>query len=1029
MVRRRSRHERDSEVDAPALARSLAQVMAGEVRFDAGSRALYATDASNYRQIPLGVIIPRDAGDVGLAIDAIRRRGAAVLGRGGGTSLAGQSCNDGVVIDFSKYMHGILSVDSASRTARVQPGVVLDKLREAAAPHGLTFGPDPATHEYCTIGGMIGNNSCGVRSVMAEFYGPGPTTAHSVEALDILLYDGTRMRVGETDESEFTRVTSGGGRAAEIYRAVKAFQERYAELIRREFPRLPRRVSGYNLPALLPESGFQIARALVGSEATLALVLEATVRLIPAMPHRTLVVLGYADVFTAADHVPDVRRFRPVGLEGFDAGLVQDLRDAGLHADDLRLLPDGAGWLLVEFGADSSEESRGHAEDFAQAMRRLPDGPTVRLFQTPEQQQKLWVIRESGLAATARVSGRDPTWPGWEDSAVPPERLGTYLRELRALMRQHGYEADLYGHFGQGCVHCRIDFDLRTADGIRNFRSFVEEAADLVHRHGGSLSGEHGDGQARGELLPRMFGAEMMQAFHEFKAIWDPDGRMNPGKILDAYPVDSNLRLGTDYDPKPVDTWFRFPEDLGSFAHATLRCVGVGKCRRTDSGTMCPSYMVTREEKHSTRGRAQLLFEMLEGDPLTTGWEGDEVAEALDLCLACKGCKGECPVQVDMATYKAEFRAHYYRHRWRPRSAHAFGRIGTWARLVARLRLGRLANAFAQTPGVGRVAKWTAGMAPARDIPAFAPQTFRQWFRARAPMPPGDRLRVILWTDTFNDHFHPETLVAATEVLEATGFHVSIPEAVLCCGRPLYDFGILDQAKARLQAIMAALDNEIRDGVPVVGIEPGCLSVFRDELVNLYPDSESAHRLRRQSVTLAELLDQHADRLPPMRLERRAIVHGHCHHTSVMRLDPDRRLLERTGLALEVLDSGCCGMAGAFGFERDHYDVSMAAGERVLLPAVRRAPRDALIVADGFSCREQIAQSTDRRALHLAEVLRMAMQEGPRGPAGDLPERGIVVDHADARLRWWQAALMLAAAGGLLMAGHAARRARARAVE
>ena len=1023
VVRRPSRHERRTVSDPEGLGRDLAVALSGEVRFDAGTRALYATDASNYRQIPLGVVVPRDAGEVALAIDVIRRHGGSVFGRGAGTSLAGQTCNDGIVLDFSKYMHRILEVNPQHRTARVQPGVVLDRLRAAAAPHGLTFGPDPATHEYCTLGGMIGNNSCGVRSVMAEFYGPGPTTAHSVEALDVVLYDGTRMRVGATDESEFRRVGALGGRPAEIYRALKSFQDRYADLIRREFPDIPRRVSGYNLPALLPENGFHIARALVGSESTLATVLEATVRLMPSMPERTLVVLGFPDVFTAADRVPDVRAFRPVGLEGFDAGLVQDLRDAGLHLDYLTLLPEGGGWLLVEFGATTREESRDRANEFAQRMRAAADAPTVRVLEERDEQEKLWLVRESGLAATARVAGRHPTWPGWEDSAVPPERLGAYLRDLHRLFREFGYEADLYGHFGQGCVHCRVNFDLKTAQGIGTFRSFMEAAADLVHRHGGSLSGEHGDGQARGELLSRVFSPSLMEAFREFKAIWDPDGRMNPGKLVDAAPIDANLRLGVDYDPKPMDTWFQFPDDLGSFAHATLRCVGVGKCRRTESGTMCPSYMVTREEKHSTRGRAQLLFEMLEADPLVKGWEAEEVADALDLCLACKGCKGECPVRVDMATYKAEFRAHYYEHRWRPRAAHAFGRIGTWARFVARLRLARLVNTAAATPGVRTLAKWVAGVAPQRQLPAFAPRTFREWFLSRPALPVGDRLPVVLWTDTFNDHFHPETLEAATEVLEAAGFAVTIPAASLCCGRPLYDFGMLRRAKAHLETVMTALAEEIRQGVPIVGVEPGCLSVFRDELVNLFPESEAAHRLRAQSVTLAELLDRHADRLPPLRLERQAVLHGHCHHTSVMRMDADRRLLDRLGIRWEGLDSGCCGMAGAFGFEREHYDVSMAAGERVLLPAVRRASRDTLVVADGFSCREQIAQSTDRRALHLAEVLRMALAQGPGGPAGDLPERDVVVDHARARLRHWELALLSGAAAAIvLMFGRARRR-------
>jgi FAD/FMN-containing dehydrogenase/Fe-S oxidoreductase len=1019
-------------VDVEMLAADLRGALAGEVRFDAGSRALYATDASNYRQVPLGVVVPRDAGDVTAAVDMARRHGAPILGRGAGTSLAGQCCNAGVVFDFSKYMDGVLDIDAAAATARVQPGVVLDDLRAATERVGLTFGPDPATHRYCTMGGMIGNNSCGVHSVMASLHGPGPTTADNVESLEILTYRGVRLRAGATDDHTFARILAEGGARAEIFRRLRAFQERYAEAIRREFPRIPRRVSGYNLPALLPEHGFHVGQALVGSESTLALVLEARVRLIPALPHRVLVVLGFTDVFTAADYVPAVMAHRPVGLEGFDDRLVDDLRRTGLGRGNLGLLPEGGGWLLVEFGANTSDEALARARDCAAAMARARE-ISVAVIDAAEDQQRLWDIRESGLAATARVPGKPPTWEGWEDSAVPPERFGGYLRDLDALFRKFEYDVDLYGHFGQGCLHCRIPFDLRSERGIAQFRAFVEEAADLVTRYGGSLSGEHGDGQARGELLGRMFSPEILQAFREFKSIWDPDWKMNPGKVIDANPLDANLRLGADYDPPAPATWFQFPDDGGSFTESTLRCVGVGKCRKSDVGTMCPSYMVTREERHSTRGRARLLFEMLEGDPLEAGWQSDAVHDALDLCLACKACKSECPVHVDMATYKAEFLAHYYEQHWRPRAAYAFGWVPTWARLASRMP--RLANFAAHLPGLQRLARVAAGMAAGRRIPYFARQTFREWFLARPGLPAGTRPRVILWPDTFNDHFHPETLRAAVEVLEGAGFAVAIPREPLCCGRPLYDFGMLRTARRRLEAVMDGLEDDIAAGVPIVGLEPSCVSVFRDELHNLFPAREDARRLRDQTLTLAEMLRSHADRLPRLSLRRKAIVHGHCHQQAIAGLDADREVLDRTGLQYQVLDSGCCGMAGAFGFERSHYDVSMALGERVLLPAVRTAARDTLVVADGFSCREQIAHGTDRRALHLAELLHMAMYDSPHGPAGDLPERAYVRDHAEvtltsrhlvrAALVGVGTALLVRAAVGLLRvatAAHAPRR-------
>ena len=1015
-----------SAVDIEGLAADLEGRLDGEVRFDAGARALYATDASNYRQVPLADVVPRHVADVRATIDAARRARAPVFGRGAGTSLAGQCCNAGVVIDFSKYVNRVIDIDPGARIARVEPGLVLDGLRAAAAPHGLTFGPDPATHQWCTLGGMIGNNSCGVHSVMADFHGPGPTTADNVEALEIVTYRGLATSVGPTDDETFGRIVSAGGPVADLYRRLRGFQQRYADLIRREFPKIPRRVSGYNLPALLPENGFHVARALVGSESTLAMVLQATVHLIPAMPHRTLVVTGFDDVFAAADHVPQVMRYRPVGLEGFDAGLADDLRRSGLDHGNLRLLPDGHGWLLVEFGAASLEEAKAAAAEFVADARRMPGIRSVVEYDEPDEQGRLWEIRESGLAATARPGDGRPTWPGWEDSAVPPERFGAYLRDMRGLFQKHGYRADLYGHFGQGCLHCRIDFELQSAEGIARFRRFLGEAADLVHTYGGSLSGEHGDGQARGELLGRMFSPQMLGAFREFKSIWDPDWMMNPGKVIDARPVDADLRLGAAQGDLPGHSEFRFPEDGGSFAHAVQRCVGVGKCRRDDAGTMCPSYMVTREEKHSTRGRARLLFEMLAGDPIEDGWKADEVHEALDLCLSCKGCKGECPVHVDMATYKAEFLSHYYRHRWRPRSAYAFGLIHQWARVASVAP--RLVNTLMQMPAARWGARAASGMAADRQVPAFASQSFRRWFRRRPPVAAPQAPPVILWPDTFNDHFHPEILRAAADVLERAGFRVAIPRAALCCGRPLYDYGMLDAARRRLRTILAALREPIDAGVPVVGLEPSCVAVFRDELVNMLPDADRARRLRDQTFTLSEFLVRQ-DPLPMRRLTGRALVHGHCHQKALSGMDAERQLLTCVGIDYDILDSGCCGMAGSFGFERDHYAISMAVGERVVLPAVRDAPQETLIVADGFSCREQIAQSTPRRAMHMAELLQMAMSDETVRPAGSCPEPGECRDHAADVLtgREKLGGLALAAGIGLVVSAGLTYRRRRRA--
>ena len=949
-----------------------------EIRFDEGARALYATDGSQYRQVPIGVVIPRDINAVIKTVAACRQFGAPIVMRGGGTSLAGQGCNVAVLIDISKYLHNLIELDPEKKQARVQPGLILDHLRQATEQHQLTFGPDPATHNHCTLGGMIGNNSCGVHSVMAG------RTVDNIDELEILTYDGLRMRVGKTSEQELEQIIQEGGQRGEIYARLKALRDHYADEIRRRYPKIPRRVSGYNLDELLPENGFHVARALVGTESTCVIVLEATTHLIYSPPARTLLVLGYPDAYHAADHVPEIMSHHPTGLEGFDRGLVNDMLHKGLHPSYAAQLPDGSGWLMVEFGGETKQEANDKARQLMESLKKNDHAPSMRLFDKPEEAEKVWKIRESGLADTAFVPGKKTTWTGWEDAAVPPEHLGKYLRDFRTLLDKYGYESNLYGHFGQGCVHTRIDFEFETVQGMQYYRSFVEEAADLCLKYGGSLSGEHGDGQSRAELLPKMFGHDLIDAFREFKSIWDPDWKMNPGKIINAYPLDTNLRLGPHYNPQPMKTHFQFPDDQGSFARATMRCVGVGKCRRTEGGTMCPSFMVTREEKDTTRGRAHLLFEMLQGNPLKDGWRNEHVKDALDLCLACKGCKGDCPINVDMATYKAEFLSHYYQGRLQPITGYAMGLIYWWAR-IASLMPG-VVNFLTQTPPFSSIAKMLGGIAQERRIPQFAPQTFKQWFNRHEPQNVGGP-QVILWPDTFNNHFHPETMIAAVEVLEAAGYHIIIPQQSLCCGRPLYDYGFLDQAKALLHQILDTLRPQIEAGVPVVGLEPSCVAVFRDELTSLLPHNQNARRLAQQTFLFSEFLEQQVKQYQPPQLHRKAVVHGHCHHKAIMKLTDEESLLAKLGLDCDVLDSGCCGMAGAFGFEKDHYDVSLKIGERVLLPAVREADKETLIIADGFSCREQIEQTTDRRALHVAQVLQMALHDGNGQLAEAYPEK------------------------------------------
>jgi len=985
-----TRTARETFTAARELESKLSAAVRGEVRFDSGSRALYATDASNYRATPIGVVIPRDATDVEATVAACRSLGAPILSRGAGTSLAGQCCNVAVVLDFSKYMRRILSLDPKTKTALVEPGIVLDRVREAAEVHHLTFAPDPATHSRCTIGGMIGNNSCGTHSVM------GGLTANNVRSLDVLLYDGTRMTVGATTEAEIDAIIARGGRPAQIYSGLRRIRNQYSDEIRRGFPRIPRRVSGYNLDELLPENNFNVARALVGSEGTLATVLTATLGLMHSPPCRRLAVLAFPDPFLAADAVPEVIAHHPIGLEGIDGMLLDFMRRKQLAVDDTKLLPEGGGFLLCEFGAESDDEATAKAHDFLAASARFKTPPTVTRLYPPAEAARIWFVRESALGAMVFVPGEPHGWEGWEDAAVPPDRLGSYLRQITALMKEFGYRSPLYGHFGQGCVHSRINFDLESEPGIRQFRSFIDRAADIVIAHGGSLSGEHGDGRARAALLPKMFGPELMQAFREFKALWDPDNRMNPSTLMDPASIDAvhqpdeYLRLGAGYKSASPATFFQFPDDHGSFGEATLRCVGVGACRKETAGTMCPSYMATREEQHSTRGRAHLLWELLEGKVIGTAdgsvdWHNEQVREALDLCLSCKACKTECPVNVDVATYKAEFLAHYYGDRLRKPQQYAFGfmdRLAHAASLVPGVTT-RLANLPLAVPGISHAIKAILGVAQQRKLPRFAPRSFQSDWRktsrdrreARLPgrrvpegRPPGRP--VLLWPDTWNNYYHPQSLTAAAHILESAGFTPEVPRHHVCCGRPLYDFGFLRQARAYLEKILRDFAPQIDAGLPFVFLEPSCATVFRDELINFFPTDKRAQRLRDQTLLLSQFLVRHAPEYQPPDLHGQKIVlHGHCHHKSAMKMTDEAALLRRTGADVTLLDSGCCGMAGPFGFEHDKYEVSQALGERVLLPAVRAAAPDTVLVADGFSCREQISQNTEREAIHFAEVL------------------------------------------------------------
>jgi FAD/FMN-containing dehydrogenase/Fe-S oxidoreductase len=977
--------KRENDLDSAALERALRARVDGEVRFDAGSRGAYSTDGSNYRQVPIGVVVPRSVDAAVEAVAVCAEFGAPVLSRGGGTSLAGQCTNTAVVIDWTKYCGALVSVDPDRRTCVVEPGLVLDELNRQLAEHRLQFGPKPSTHSHCALGGMIGNNSCGAS---AQAYGK---TVDNVRRLEVLTYDGTRMWVGETSDEEFAEIVDAGGRRGELYQGLRDIIGRNLAEVRHGFPKLPRRVSGYNLDSLLPENGFDVARALVGSEGTLVTVLHAELDLVPVPPCEAMLVLGYPDICAAADDVPRLlEHSAPAQLEALDDRMAQLMREEHAHLDSLDRFPEGESWLLVQFTGDSQDDVDGQAHALLRALGRDGKDASVAFSDDPAREHELLKAREAGLGVTARPPDERETWEGWEDSAVPPERLGDYLRSLKELFDEFGYDhPSLYGHFGQGCVHTRIPFGLRTAEGVASFRQFLFRAADLVVSHGGSLSGEHGDGQARGELLVRMFGEPLVAAFGEVKALFDPDDRMNPGKVVAPYRSDENLRLGPHWRPRQFASHFGYPDDEGSFSKAVLRCVGIGNCRTHTGGVMCPSYRATGEEEHSTRGRARLLFEMLDGhadSPVTGGWRSPEVNDALDLCLACKGCKSDCPTGVDMATYKAEFLAHHYARRLRPAAHYSMGWLPLWARLSRAAP--RAANAVLSAPFIARMGKQVAGVAPEREAPAFAGESFVQWWAARGmPEPdPADAHTVVLWPDTFSTYFHPGVAKSAVRVLESAGFHVAVPTRAVCCGLTWISTGQLATARRVLRHTLDVLRPWLEAGTPIVGLEPSCTAVFRSDAPELMPDDQDAQRLAEQTRTFAEFLLHHApaDWRPPT-LSRTALVQTHCHQHAVLKDDADRELMRRMGLDADVLDEGCCGLAGNFGFEQGHYELSMEIGELGVLPAVRGAAPSSLVLADGFSCRTQIEQGgTGRRAMHLAEALAMGL-DGPL-PA-DHPEK------------------------------------------
>ena len=919
----------------------------GEVDDSKRRRAEYSSDASNYRVVPQAVAFPRHADEVIAALSVARELAVPLTTRGGGTSTAGNSVGAGIVLDFSRHLNRVVSIDPDARTAVVEPGAVLDDISAAAAAYGLRFGPDPSTHARASIGGSIGNNACGSRALK---YG---RTADNVHALDLLAGTGERLD---------TRTPGRIG--AELDTLVAA----NLGLIRTEFGRFTRQVSGYSLEHLLPENRADLAKFLVGTEGTLGVVLGATVKLVTAPKAVALAVLGYADMPAAADAVLAVLPHAPVAVEGMNGRLVDVFRRLRPSAV-VPPLPRGDGWLFVETAGDTVEEA------VAAAEKLIADAGAIEgIVVTGAAARDLWRIREDGAGLGGRTPAGAPAWPGWEDAAVPPANLGAYLREFDALMKQHGVDGLAYGHFGDGCVHVRIDLPLHDRG---RFRAFVTDAAALAGRYGGSMSGEHGDGRARGELLPHMYSPEAIALFGAVKSIFDPANLLNPGVLVAPAPVDADLRL-TRARPLTRDLAFAYPHDRGDLSVAVHRCVGLGKCRVTRAdqrggAVMCPSFLATGDEKDSTRGRARVLQELANGE-LVGGYDAPEVAEALDLCLSCKGCSSDCPAGVDMATYKAEVLHQKYRRRLRPANHYVLGWLPRWARAASRTPM--IANASMASPALSKIAKKLGGVDQRRALPQFAAQTFRAWFaeqrvrgeRTAQQLPSGAGAPVLLWADTFTNHFSPEVRRAAVRVLQDAGYEVRLTDKPVCCGLTWISTGQLDGAKKKLRKSLDALTPALEAGIPIVGLEPSCTAVLRSDAAELLPDDPRTARLKAQTKTLAELLAATPGWAAPSLEGVSAVAQPHCHQHAVMGWDADQALLAGAGASVEAV-GGCCGLAGNFGVEKGHYEVSVAVAENALLPAVRAAGEQTVVLADGFSCRTQLDQLAQRQGVHLAQLL------------------------------------------------------------
>ncbi|MGW4424216.1 FAD-binding and (Fe-S)-binding domain-containing protein [Streptosporangium sp. NPDC004631] len=946
-----------SRVDADLVA-ALRSAGAGDVDGSPLRRSLYSSDASLYRIPPRAVVVPRHVDELAAVLRVCRELAVPLTMRGAGTSIAGNAVGPGVVVDVSRHLNRVLEIDAEGGTALVEPGVVQASLQRAAAGYGLRFGPDPSTHNRATLGGMIGNNACGSRALG---YG---RTSDNVLGLDVLAGTGERLRLGAVENPTTT---------SPLLNELRGVVGADLATIRTELGRFGRQVSGYSLEHLLPENGFDVARALVGSEGTLALTLAARVRLVRDAPVRVLVALGYPSMAEAADAVPAVLPHAPVACEGLDARIVDVVRERrGPGA--VPELPRGSGWLFVELVGEEIGAVR------AAAGRLVADAGALdsRVVTDAVHAAALWRIREDGAGLSSRTPAGDPAHAGWEDAAVPPQRLGAYLREFETLMGQYRLTGLPYGHFGDGCVHIRIDFPFDTPRGTGVFRDFLLAAGALAAEHGGSMSGEHGDGRARGELLPLMYSPRAIGLFERVKAVFDPDDLLNPGVIVRPSPLDADVRVAAAKPLRRTELTtlgLAYRHDRGDLSMAVHRCTGVGKCRAdnsADGGVMCPSFVATRDEKDSTRGRARVLQDVVSGNLGPDGWRSPALHDALDLCLSCKGCSSDCPTGVDMAAYKAEALHQRYRRRPRPRSHYALGWLPRWARLVSRsVALTRLTNVAMRSKTLHPLVAWSAGVDRRRSLPAFAENTFRHWF-ARRPVQPdaGRHGDVVLFVDTFTDAFSPEVGQAAVAVLQDAGYRVTVTDRPVCCGLTWISTGQLDGARRQVRATVDALLPHVRAGAVVVGLEPSCTGVLRADAAELLDgqDASAAAEVAAATRTLAELLSRTPGWTPPDLTGTTGVAQPHCHHHAVMGWDADAALLRDAGADVERL-GGCCGLAGNFGVERGHHDISVAVAEHRLLPAVRAAGPGTVLLADGFSCRTQLNTLTDRTGRHLAQLL------------------------------------------------------------